>query len=264
MTRIWFISDTHNAHDQLRLPPGVDVVVHCGDESSSGKLSQNEDECRRFLSWYSALEIPVKIFVPGNHSIAVEQNLIRAQDYPAIKFLIHEPCRFGQILFFGSPFTPQYSDWAYMKTRQELTTLWQSIPSGIDILITHGPPKGILDVTRDADHGKPIHAGSRSLADQIMQRIRPRLHAFGHIHDEQEIDNFGSVFRQGIHFLNCACCDLHQRLKHHGWVMDWPPTVAEHFRSGHPDYLNQTPMSGLSHPTREFSSCAWSIFPGLS
>lgn len=52
------------------------------------------------------------------------------------------------------------------------------------VLITHGPPWGILDTTSEGNH-----AGSKALRDLIEKRP-PRLHLFGHIH--------GSFGIQGI------------------------------------------------------------------
>ncbi|QDV24527.1 metallophosphoesterase [Aureliella helgolandensis] len=69
--KIWSISDTHNEHLGLQVPD-VDLVIHCGDESTHGKAVLNEPEARRFFDWYAGLGIATKVYVPGNHSLAVE------------------------------------------------------------------------------------------------------------------------------------------------------------------------------------------------
>ena len=89
--RCWFISDTHTHNRLLRVPANIDIVVHCGDESESGNEWFNEAEARDFFDWYSKLDIPGKIFVPGNHSTAMEKVLIQPFKYPKIHFLIHSP-----------------------------------------------------------------------------------------------------------------------------------------------------------------------------
>ena len=217
--KIWFISDTHCEHENLDVPE-VDAVIHCGDESNHGNPWMNEAEARNFFEWYSALPMPLKIFVPGNHSTAIEQGLVRGSDYPAVKFLIHESTEWNGLKIFGSPYTPNFFDWAYMKARSDLDIVWQSIPDDIDILITHGPPKGIMDVTADIQTAKPVHVGSQSLMRHVEERITPRIHAFGHIHDEQGISNFGMVTRGSTQFINCSCCDLTGGLKHNGHVIE--------------------------------------------
>ena len=218
--KLWFISDSHNKHQLLRVPPGVDAVLHCGDESESGNAWLNEPEARDFFQWFCALPIPAKFFVPGNHSTAIEQGLITPDEYPEVTFLIHEETEWRGLKIFGSPYTPMFFNWSYMKPRRELEPIWQSIPGGIDVLITHGPPKGILDVTKDMDTREPVHVGSNSLTLHVTERIKPKLHCFGHIHDEPRIRNFGYVQQDETHFINCSCCNLSGKLVNHGFIVE--------------------------------------------
>lgn len=221
--KYWLISDTHTHHSKLRVPHGMDVAVHCGDESESGNEWLNEPEARNFFEWYAALDIAVKIFVPGNHSTAVEQGLIRPEQYPDVQFLIHEKTELNGLVLFGTPYTPKFFNWAYMRPREDLDVVWQSIPDSVDILISHGPPKGLMDVTRDLDTRAPIHVGSKSLTRHVTQRIKPMLHTFGHIHDEPGIRNFGVVREAETTFVNCSCCNLGSKLVNHGVVLDIDP-----------------------------------------
>lgn len=55
--------------------------------------------------------------------------------------------------------------------------LWSAIPENIDVLITHGPPYGILDKTF-----QNVNAGCKGLL-KFVQRIKPKVHIFGHIHE---------------------------------------------------------------------------------
>lgn len=220
--KIWFISDTHNEHERLQ-PPEVDMVIHCGDESTHGNAWLNEPEARRFLNWYAALNIPIKIFVPGNHSMAIEQGLITPPEFPSIQFLLHTQTEVNGLRIFGSPYTPRFHDWAYMKKRTQLDPAWQLIPDDTDILITHGPPKGILDLTHDNETGNLVQVGCTALRRHVDTRIQPRIHAFGHLHDEKGISNYGSYTRNATQFLNCSCCDLQGSLKNNGIVLDIDP-----------------------------------------
>lgn len=218
--RIWLISDTHTRHEELKIPADVEMVVHCGDEANSHKSKPNRLESLAFFRWFSSLEIPRKVFVPGNHSIAVELGLITPADYPDVHFLIHQQLEIQGIKIFGSPYTPWFFNWAYNVARPDLEAIWATIPSGIDLLITHGPPKGILDVTRDWKSKAPIHVGSLSLTRQVIERIKPTIHAFGHIHDEEGICNFAQQERDGVLFINCSCCDLPGQLVNHGTIVE--------------------------------------------
>ncbi|MEZ6133930.1 MAG: metallophosphoesterase [Pirellulaceae bacterium] len=220
MPKIWFISDTHNKHRELQVPQGVDAVMHCGDESCQRKTKWNEPEARDFFDWYVGLDIACKVFVPGNHSTSVELGIVRAEEYPMVQFLIHQSWQWQGLNIFGSPYTPWFFSWAYNIARPNLDALWAEIPDNTDILLTHGPPKGILDVTRDWRSKEPIHIGSKSLTRQVTSRIQPQLHAFGHLHDEEGIRNFGTLTLGPTQFLNCACCNLAGELVNHGQVID--------------------------------------------
>lgn len=218
--KIWFISDTHTCHEQLRVPTRIDMVVHCGDESSTRSTQQNEPEARAFFQWYCKLDIARKIFVPGNHSTSIELGKIQPQDYPQVDFLIHQSMTVHGLNIFGSPYTPWFFDWAYNVARAELAPVWADIPELTDILVTHGPPKGILDQTHCWKTKVPIHIGSKSLTRHVQDRIRPRIHAFGHLHDEPGIRNFGQVSNGQTLYVNCACCDLSGKLVNHGHVIE--------------------------------------------
>ena len=225
--KCWLISDTHNLHEELRIPQGIDAVIHCGDESESMDLAKNERQSREFFRWFSTLRIEHKIFVPGNHSTAIEQGLIRPQEYPSIRFLIHQQTQLGDLLVFGTPYTPRFFDWAFMRDRKDLDAVWQTIPDQVDILISHGPPKGFLDRTRDMASHKRIHVGSQSLTRHVQERIKPRVHAFGHIHDEMGIKNFGTVLDGGVLFVNCSCCDQSIQLENHGIVIEFESSAGK-------------------------------------
>jgi len=217
--KIWFISDTHTRHAELKVPR-ADVVIHCGDEANVRKPWQNKLQSAAFFDWFVELDIETKIFVPGNHSTAIGDGLLKPADYTSVRFLIHEAMNLGGFRVFGSPYTPMFFEWAYMKDREELDSYWSEIPAETEILITHGPPKGVRDVTRHWRTKEPIHVGSKKLTRHVTQRIRPRIHAFGHLHDEAGIENFGTETRDGIQFINCSCVDLQGKLVNHGLVVE--------------------------------------------
>lgn len=75
-------------------------------------------------------------------------------------------------------------------------------------------------MTKDFETGESIHVGSQSLMRQVEERIRPKLHSFGHIHDERGIRNYGMSERSGIQFINCSCCDNLGRLRNNGFVVN--------------------------------------------
>lgn len=211
--RIWCISDTHSQHEKLTVPD-VDMVICAGDEANPSHPVENLIEAHRFLQWWSKISVP-KIFVPGNHSTAVQHGLI---DYPGMA--IDETVEYGGLKIYCSPYTPAWGNsWAFMIKRNRMQSVWDLIPEDTDILVTHGPPKGVLDITRDRDSGHFIRVGCGALRKRV-EAIKPKLHIFGHIHDEKDVSNHGVYERHGIKYVNCSVCDIKGVWKHEGIIVD--------------------------------------------
>ena len=104
--------------------------------------------------------------------------------------------------FYGSPYTPAFNDWYFMKKRDKLHEIWQKIPEDTNVLITHGPPKGMLDLSEDRD-GKLEICGDKALFKRVMI-IKPKYHLFGHVHSTREICNTGLREVDGIVFSNAS------------------------------------------------------------
>jgi predicted phosphodiesterase len=70
--RFLCISDTHNFHDRLSLPPsevGVDVLLHGGDFSNVGEKADVD----AFTKWIRALPIKYKVMIAGNHDVSFDE-----------------------------------------------------------------------------------------------------------------------------------------------------------------------------------------------
>ncbi len=195
--KILHISDTHGYHGLLNIDESVDMIIHSGDESNSRDPYNNEQESLNFLEWYSHLKIRYKIFVAGNHSTAIEKKFVTREqlEKKGIIYLenssIEIPNGFEPIKIWGSPITPSFGEgWAFNKKRDKLHDLWQTIPEDTDIVITHGPPKGILDHSYNQHGNVYERCGCAALAKRIRQ-IEPQLCLFGHIHNTEDIINAG-------------------------------------------------------------------------
>ena len=107
-------------------------------------------------------------------------------------------------------------------SRNKTHEVWDIIPNDTDIVVTHGPPQGILDLTENRD-GTLEQVGCKSLANR-MEKLQPKLHCFGHIHDFKEIKNSGllKVSGQTTMYSNAACVvdsKFREGLKHKGNII---------------------------------------------
>lgn len=192
--KIWHISDTHGHHDLLKIPNGIDMVIHSGDCSNPRDPYNNEPEVREFIHWFKSLPIKHKVYVAGNHDTSIEKRLVTKQDFTDynIIYLENEYVEIDGIKLFGSPHTPQFNNWAFMKSREKLERFWRNaIHEPADIIIVHGPPKGILDKSYDKI-GRMESCGDRSLLNRVLE-LKPAYMCFGHIHNYDDIINAGML-----------------------------------------------------------------------
>lgn len=197
--QLTLISDTHYQHDQLTLIGG-DLLIHAGDVCNRG----TESEVLQFLEWFAKQNYTHKIFIAGNHDWFFEQE---SEDYiqkiipKEIIYLNDSGVCINGINIWGSPVQPTFFDWAFNRDRgAAIDKHWQIIPNNTDILITHGPAFGILDQTQDGSH-----VGCDDLLIKINE-IKPKLHAFGHIHEAHGIREI-----DGTTFVNASVLDINYR-----------------------------------------------------
>src|SRR6185369_5847056 len=142
--KIVFLSDTHNKLSRLDVPDG-DLLLHAGDFCGRG----TQDEVARFNEDMMRLPHRYKIVIAGNHDWPFQKEPDKARSLldKSIMYLQDEMVEFDGLKIYGSPWQPEFFNWAFNLPRKspELGKRWKDIPGGIDILITHGPPHGILD-----------------------------------------------------------------------------------------------------------------------
>ncbi|KAG6006969.1 hypothetical protein E4U43_000370 [Claviceps pusilla] len=169
------VSDTHNSQPQI---PDGDIFIHAGDLTQSG----SQAELEAALSWIRSLPHQHKIVVAGNHDLLLDPSCdgpaARTEasrqelDWQGIVYLQNEArtlsCSNGRTV----PLSPKHGNWAFQYPRA--TNVWaDTIPEHADILVTHGPPRGHLDLLK--------YGCGHLLA--ALWRVRPRLHVCGHIHE---------------------------------------------------------------------------------
>lgn len=210
--KILHISDTHGFHDQFPKErfKGVDVVIHSGDCSNSINPYVNSIEVGKFLQWYKDVPVPTKLLIAGNHDTSIEKRLFTKEEFAmnGIIYLENEDVVLDGVKFYGSPHTPTFGNWAFMKPRHKLHDVWQAIPNDTDVLIVHGPPKGVRDLSFGRD-GNLEMCGCLSLTKRCGSlRDTLKLVCFGHIHNMDGIDtNQGVSHYSNIPtvFSNAAC-----------------------------------------------------------
>lgn len=198
------ISDTHNRHENLAFDGTEgDVLVHTGDFTDFGNLKK----VKNFIGWFQEQPFPLKILIAGNHDVSLDENAIGAKS--KIKEVIDRYVKnneniiyldesghiidgvkvWGSAYTFGGP-----TKWAFQyHNEKEAEERWSKIPEDTDILLTHGPPLGILDEYQGQKLGCPV------LYKHVIERVRPAFHCFGHVHNQHGVKTKGSTV-----FINSA------------------------------------------------------------
>lgn len=219
LTRFMVISDTHgldldtNEH-AFRPAAKVDVLLHCGDLTQVG----GQSEFRKAIRMLSSIDAELKLVIAGNHDLELDPQFDpdELEDHrDAVALWTGHEAKQANIVYleegthsftlsngshftiYASPYQPEFGDWAFMYKHDEdrfntqrsalsgVTSIAQNpVPQDQDvhIMMTHGPPHGILDTNEDGQH-----LGCRNLL-QAVGRTKPLMHCFGHIHEGYGID----------------------------------------------------------------------------
>lgn len=238
-TRISCMSDTHGKHRLVKVPK-CDVLIHGGDFSKEGETHTVTDLADFFEEIIKEGITKKIICIAGNHDISfhpechqchlqefgeADEEIIKAAD---AKQYLRARCTYledesfiegeNNIHFHGSPWTPTFGfQWAFNQDRDKIHSKWDLIPNETDVLITHGPPHG---------HGDKVYSGFRAgcvnLLEQVQNRIKPRLHVFGHIHEDP-----GCTFDGNTLFVNASNCTLYYKPVQPCVVIDLPHNLSE-------------------------------------
>jgi Icc-related predicted phosphoesterase len=190
------ISDTHSSHNLVNVEP-CDFVVHAGDAFRNSDI----DKAAEFINWFAGLPAKYKILVGGNHDRFISKKPDEFRELIANKIIYLENSGIGieGIRFWGSPSVKWCGPYRHFtfKNVSEEQTIFEKIPTNIDVLVTHSPPYGILDFVPD-NNDVDNCLGSKVLLEKIHE-IKPKYHIFGHIHQ-----SYGTFRNNHTFFVN-AC-----------------------------------------------------------
>ena len=210
--KIAMISDVHEQWQNIKVP-ACDLLISAGDYSYLGK----KNVVMNFHQWLKMQPAKHIISVQGNHEVWVEKNFHEAKEIvaeiePRIKFIAEGALEIEGVKIYCSSVQPEFGGWAWNVPRGEkIKRHWDAIPDDTEILVTHGPPYGILDqiVPRatppngfrfgeDDYH----HLGCKDLRTRLGYLDNLKLHVFGHIHGSSGETKLG-----GIKFVNASICN---------------------------------------------------------
>lgn len=177
--KIAFLSDLHGSHREWMENVGYkseflkcDLIIISGDLTYKG----SEKEVIDFFNWFESLETDAKkVCIAGNHDRYLEV----FKPKTTVTYLQDSGIEWKGLNIWGTPWVPRYKNWSFNKDENDLKKYFSLIPENTDILITHTPPKNILDFTLNNRN-----VGSESLLERLKD-IKPKINVFGHIHEDR-------------------------------------------------------------------------------
>lgn len=214
------ISDLHGEKPQL---DGGDLLIVAGDLTATHTEKQFGD----FAMWMYEQSYKYKVVIGGNHDTQLLKmsalDIAIWETAGHFKYLCDSGVHIEGFKVWGSPWTLAFQGMnpnctAFVKEYDsELEEKWALIPEDTDILITHSPPYGQLDVVL-RNYG--ANQGSDSLRKRVCGRngVFPKLHVFGHIHEQggKSIE-YGSSRGpyESIKFVNASYLDENYLVREH-------------------------------------------------
>lgn len=182
--KIIAISDLHGQFPDV---PPCDLLIVAGDlcPDGFGGVWARHDYTRQlrwfhdtFLPWVSPKAKTVLV-TWGNHDFCGHQLL--SGTFGNVSVVVDAMAEVDGITLWLTPWSNEFMDWAFMKPYDRLASIYAEIPEGIDILVSHQPPKGYGDLYLDFKTGKMEHIASSELLFTI-ERVKPRIVVCGHLH----------------------------------------------------------------------------------
>ena len=164
----------------------------------------SKSDIHTFCEWFEAQNYKHKIFIAGNHDRMFENHPLESNTIVNkydVTYLQDDEHLIDGVKLYGTPWQPEFCNWAFNLPRRgdALMAKWGAIPKDTDILITHGPPQGHLDIS-----GPPHNEGNLGceLLRERIDTIQPLIHCFGHIHGSA-----GYKFDGNTHYFNASVLD---------------------------------------------------------
>lgn len=178
--------------DPSLIPLG-DILLVAGDLTTWGTVQELED-CNK---WLGMLPHKHKLVIGGNHDAELEEtDWLGKRLFTNATYLENELVEIEGLKIYASPVSEMNEYISFRAFANNQNELCRMIPEGLDILMTHGAPYGILDKVWDGEN-----VGSKILTHTVEQ-VKPKIHIFGHIHE-----SYGTYVTRQTVYKNVALCD---------------------------------------------------------
>lgn len=171
-------------HGYLPSIEPCDLLILAGDICPNFAGTPDKDRFRQaawmdrmLRPWLQAVPAKTVLAIWGNHDWVGQRSGL-VPDGLRWTLINDRAITIDGLRIYGTPWTPTFFNWAFMKEEEALEAYWDAIPNALDILVSHGPPYGYRDRVSPTD---VRCCGSKALLTHVT-RSNPALVICGHIH----------------------------------------------------------------------------------
>src|ERR1035437_1547044 len=212
MATITLLSDSHGQHRKIPKEwlPETDWILHAGDVSSMGTLEQISD----FLDWFSKVgNYKFRVFCAGNHDWLFERTsyLAKSMIPDNVIYLENSEVVIDGIKVYGVPQQIEFCNWAFNIPKEDMKKYWDAVPEDTNVILTHGAPFKILDMTLEGDF-----TGCEYLLKRMSELKQLKLEVHGHIHEARGIFEFAD----GVKIINASILNRSYKMVNKPYIID--------------------------------------------
>lgn len=200
-------TETCTFRDKLKMKDAVDLIYATSDIHQCGIEDITDTECgtivvagdfmekakrhsdfknaekwwdEHFLPWCESHKGQQIVIIGGNCDKWLYENRDKVEWPSNVHYLDDTASEVNGMKVYGTSWCPHNMDGAWEVDDERLEEEFAKIPEGLDVLVTHVPPKGEgLDLDRDNKNGGNF--GSEALTKAILEK-KPKIVLCGHIH----------------------------------------------------------------------------------
>ena len=231
------ISDLHGNLPSPDVFAEGDVLCICGDivplDFQRDMVKSIAWFCMKFIPWTDKLPFKKVILVFGNHDFFSEElgprhfnsaDTVTRMLMPGsirgehkIVILMDNSYKYEHFTFYGTSWCPDLSNWAWYGDHDKLVSEYGKIPTGVDVLLTHCPPRfGDVGTVLQQGWNWMNNYGCQELAEEIDVK-RPKWVFCGHVHSG---DHKVTTIDDSINIVNVSMLD-------ENYKMNYPPFSVE-------------------------------------
>ena len=182
---IYATSDIHMSGIESITDKECGTIILAGDFMEKAKKKENIKDAEKwwedkFIPWCEDHKDQNIIIIGGNCDKWLYYNRDKVEWPKNVHYLDDTETEVNGMKVYGTSWCPHNMNGAWEVDNEQLEKEFAKIPEGLDVLVTHVPPKGEgIELDHDTEFNN--HFGSEALTKAILEK-KPKIVLCGHVH----------------------------------------------------------------------------------